>query len=269
MGSEMPGALVETPTHSEVCAPNDALCGISDIGGREKNEDAFFLSPLGPFMVVADGMGGHQAGEVASEIAIKTLAEFFDEGRGGSERGGQEAEALLVAAFEEAHRRVAEAARSDATRSGMGTTLIAGLIDGSRLYTCHVGDVRCYVRSSKGLEQITRDHSVVAALVRAGQLTDEEARTHELRNRIDQALGLPMRIVPELHCVELSPGDRVLLCSDGLWGALRDEEIREVVDWEGTARQRAMQLVNRARSSPDADDNITVVLYDLAGETPH
>jgi serine/threonine protein phosphatase PrpC len=244
-------------------APSDRLCGITDVGRvREHNEDAFHLSQDGRLLIVADGMGGHQAGEVASAIAVGTLSEFFDAQRCQAvDSGDVAAESLLLEAFDLAHERVLDAAKESPDRTDMGTTLIATFLSGDRAYVCHVGDVRCYRQDEKGLEQMTQDHSVVGSLVKAGELTPEQARVHERKNEILQGVGLSIGILPDVQCVDLAPGDRLLLCSDGLWEALPEEEIRAILDWEGSARQRATQLVDRANAA-GGNDNITVVLYE-------
>ena len=143
----------------------------------------------------------------------------------------------------------------------MGTTLLIGYVNGDTLHTCHVGDVRCYLHSGGALQQLTRDHSVVEMLVRAGEIPPEEARLHPRKNEILQAVGLPNRLFPSVASHRLAPGDRVLLCSDGLWEALSDGEIGVLLGWQGSMRQCAIQLVNRANEA-GGNDNITVVLYE-------
>ncbi|MGH7816662.1 MAG: PP2C family protein-serine/threonine phosphatase, partial [Candidatus Binatia bacterium] len=159
------------------------------------------------------------------------------------------------------HRTVLEAARGREECRDMGTTLILAYVRGDQLFTCHVGDVRGYVRSAGGFAQITQDHSLVGALVRAGAITPEQARAHPRRNEILQAVGLPGGIIPEVNARILDNGDRVLLCSDGLWESLSDTEICAVVDSRGSIRRRATQLVDRANTA-GGWDNITVVLYE-------
>jgi serine/threonine protein phosphatase PrpC len=272
------GGDTETTDRRRLVAPADSLCAITDVGRvRDHNEDTFYVSDNGKLLIVADGMGGHEAGEVASALAVEALVEFFT---GGCQEmvaaGAEPIETLLREAFETAHRKVLEASRSWAECRGMGTTLILAYVHGNRLYACHVGDVRCYLRTATGMEQITRDHSVVGMLMQAGELTPEQARVHPQKNEILQAIGLSDGIVPEVNSRVLAHGDRILLCSDGLWGTLSDEEIGAIVDWDGSVRQRATQLVDRANDA-GGYDNITVVLYEHAvwgehdevpGETP-
>jgi PPM family protein phosphatase len=255
----------ETTERRRIVAPHAHLCAITDVGReRDHNEDTFALAEEGRLLVVADGLGGHAAGEVASALAVDTLVEYLaGERLNAVNRGEAEIEKVLIEAFEEADAKVREAAQSGQGRQGMGTTLIAACIRGDRLHTCHVGDVRCYVRNAEGLRAVTQDHSVVGLLMRAGQLTPEEARGHPEKATILQAIGVPMVLNPEVHSIPLHAGDLVLLCSDGLWEALSDEEINTILAWEGSMRQRATQLVDRANEA-GGPDNITVVLYEHA-----
>lgn len=255
-------AYTQENDRRRLVAPTDHLCAITDVGRvRDHNEDTFHVSEDGRLLIVADGMGGHEAGEVASALAVEVVAEFFATKRQqATDSSAESIELLLVEAFTTAHQEVLEAARSREGCRGMGTTLITACVHGDQLYICHVGDVRCYVRTATGLEQVTQDHSVVGALVLAGELTSEEARVHPRKNEILQAVGLSNGIIPEVSSRTLSNGDRVLLCSDGLWEALSDEEICAIVDWDGSMRQRAIQLVDRANEA-GGHDNITVVLY--------
>ena len=232
---------------------------------RDHNEDEFYLSGDGRHLIVADGMGGHQSGEVASVLAVQAVAEFLlGEQREAAIVSEDVIERLLRTAFEAAHGKVVEASKSTVAGSGMGATLIVACVLGDVLHTCHLGDVRCYLRTKSSFDQITRDHSVVGALVQGGQLTPEQARAHPSKNEILQAIGMPQGIAPDVNMRSLEHGDRILLCSDGLWEALSDDHICSIVDWEGSMRQRATQLVDRANQA-GGPDNITVVLYEHVG----
>lgn len=142
----------------------------------------------------------------------------------------------------------------------MGTALTLGCVLGNRLHTCHVGDVRAYVRNHSGLVQLTRDHSVVEARVQAGILTPEAARRHPDRNQLLQALGASRQIIPEIHHYLLAPGDLVLLCSDGLWNTLTDAQMTAILDSRAPLEHRARQLVDQANAQ-GGEDNITALLY--------
>lgn len=255
----------EVISPSQAVTPPEFLGALTDVGQvRQHNEDAFHVSPDGRLLIVADGMGGYEAGEVASALAVAAVVEIFEQHRGNdSHAGAASAESVLREAFQHAHQRVlAEQERRQQGRL-MGSTLIAASLDGSRLTTCHVGDVRCYVRTSTALEQITRDHSTVGELVRAGYLAPAEARLHPRKNEVLQAIGMPTPLEPEVTVRELHPGDLILLCSDGLWGALADEEIEATLTEGGSVRERAARLVERANAA-GGPDNITVVLREYA-----
>ncbi len=236
-------------------SPN--LCAITDRGCRPRNEDAFGISQDGRLWVVADGMGGAAGGDIASGLCVDVATAFAT--KNASDRAGQ----TLERAVQAAHEAVLGAARKAPQYEGMGATLILAAVLGNALSVCHVGDTRCYVRSQGALERLTRDHSLVAQLIEAGRLSPELARIHPRRNEILQAVGVEPGIEPDLAARELNAGDRVLLCSDGLWGAMEDSEILALLGSDGTMRQVAVELVDRALAN-GAGDNITLVLYEHA-----
>jgi PPM family protein phosphatase len=231
--------------------------GSTDAGRkRRRNEDAFVRDP--PLFAVADGMGGAQAGEVASRLAAAAFREFH----GADELDPEE---RLVAIIQEANRRILERARSDAEASGMGTTITAALVSGSGVAVGHVGDSRAYRLREGRLEQLTEDHSLVADLVRSGRLTPEEADTHPQRSVITRALGTDSEVDVDTFTVEAAPGDVFLLCSDGLTTMVDDEEVSQTVASADTLDQAAKGLV-KAANRAGGEDNITVVLFEVAGE---
>jgi serine/threonine protein phosphatase PrpC len=231
--------------------------GSTDAGRkRRRNEDAFVRDP--PLFAVADGMGGAQAGEVASRLAAAAFREFH-------EADELDPEERLVAIIQEANRRIFERARSDAEASGMGTTITAALVSGSGVAVGHVGDSRAYRLREGRLEQLTEDHSLVADLVRSGRLTPEEADTHPQRSVITRALGTDSEVDVDTFTVEAAPGDVFLLCSDGLTTMVDDEEVSQTVASADTLDQAAKGLV-KAANRAGGEDNITVVLFEVAGE---
>ena len=180
----------------------------TDIGCvRDHNEDSLVVAP--PLFAVADGMGGHAAGEVASEIATTVLANQAPK--------TPDAEAL-GRAVETANLEIIAAAEDGRGRAGMGTTCTAAILEGERLVVAQVGDSRAYLLHQGKLQQLTRDHSLVAMMVEAGQLTPEEARVHPRRSVITRALGTDPSVQPDLYEIDVQTGDRLLLCSDGLSG---------------------------------------------------
>ena len=231
--------------------------GTTDAGRkRRRNEDAFVLDP--PLFAVADGMGGAQAGEVASRLAAAAFREFH-------EADDLDSEQRVAAIIQEANRRIYDRARSDAQASGMGTTITAALLDGAKVAVGHVGDSRAYRLRDARLEQLTEDHSLVADLVRSGRLTPEEADTHPQRSVITRALGTDPEVDVDTFTVATEPGDVFLLCSDGLTTMVAEEDIVETIRGADTLEQATKALV-KAANRAGGEDNITVVLFSLAAE---
>ena len=226
----------------------------TDIGCiREHNEDSLIVKP--PLFVVADGMGGHAAGEVASEIAVHTIEQYAPE--------HPDAEALGEAVMQ-ANRAIINAALAGKGREGMGTTCTAAMLEGSRLVIAQVGDSRAYVLHAGKLVQVTRDHSLMADMIDAGQITPEEARIHPSRSVITRALGNDPDTVPDLYEVSVQAGDRLLLCSDGLTSMLRDVQIERIMNRASDPQRCAAQLVNEAIAAGGLD-NVTVIVANAEG----
>jgi PPM family protein phosphatase len=227
--------------------------GMSDVGRqRSANEDSLVLSP--PFFAVADGMGGAKAGEVASALAAETLQ--------GASEDGEAAEAQLARLLREANRRIYELAVSDDAHRGMGTTLTAAKVTGDEVSVGHVGDSRAYLLRDGELEQITRDHSLVAELERSGQITAEAAEHHPQRSIITRALGPEPDVDVDTYTVTGRSGDVFLLCSDGLTSMVTDSEVASLLRSAERLEDAAESLV-RAANQSGGKDNITVVLFRL------
>ena len=224
---------------------------------RRRNEDAYVDRP--PLFAVADGMGGAQAGEVASRLAAAALEEDGDGAAGPEER--------VVALIEEANRRVFKRANEDEAASGMGTTMTVALVDDDRVTIGHVGDSRAYRFRGGELEQLTDDHSLVAELVRSGRLTPEEADTHPQRSVITRAVGTDPDIDVDRFTVEAQPGDVYLICSDGLTDMLDEGQIRDVFAAHPNDLKGAAKALVSAANRVGGDDNITVVVFEIGGET--
>lgn len=236
------------------------VAAVSDTGRRRRrNEDAYVCSP--PLFAVADGMGGAQAGEVASRLAASVLEEPLTPGEAG--------EARVARLIQEANRRIYTRSREDAAASGMGTTMTVALVEADgRVAVGHVGDSRAYRVRAGALEQLTDDHSLVAELVRGGRLSPEEAETHPQRSVITRALGTDPDVDVDTFTVEAQPGDLYLLCSDGLTSMVPDEQILALLerhrdDLDAAARA----LVGRANEG-GGEDNITVVVFELVDGSP-
>jgi protein phosphatase len=220
---------------------------------RRRNEDAFVVDP--PLFAVADGMGGAQAGEVASRLAAAAFREY----READELAPEE---RVQAIIKEANPRIYDRARTDSEVSGMGTTVTAALLTDGRVVIGHVGDSRAYRIRSGRLEQLTDDHSLVADLMRSGRLTAEEAEGHPQRSVITRALGTDPDVDVDTLVVEVEAGDLFLLCSDGLSTMVSDSDVLQTVERAATLDEAARDLV-RAANTGGGEDNVTVVLFRL------
>jgi protein phosphatase len=212
-------------------------------------------------LIAADGLGGHAAGEVASALATRFVAEFVrSEWATLGSAEPERIESLIATALHGAHDAVLADAAADAARRGMGTTLIAAVVCGDSAYIGHVGDVRAYVFGDDGLTQVTDDHSPVGEMVRAGSLSPEQARSHPRKNLISQAIGLESGIEPDVNAIDLAAGEVLLLCSDGLWEALPDAAIAALLESARSAFAASVALVDGANAA-GAPDNVTAVVY--------
>jgi protein phosphatase len=230
----------------------------SDTGRqRTANEDSYFAST--PVFAVADGMGGAQAGEVASRIA----AESFEP----ADRGSRPPEAYLRSIAEGANERIHELAQSDASRAGMGTTLTAAMVEGDEVSLAHVGDSRAYVFRDGKLELLTKDHSLVEELRREGRLTDEQAEDHPQRSIITRALGPEPEVEVDTLTFRSRDGDVFLLCSDGLTTMVKEPRIAEVLARSQSLDEAVSRLVREANDA-GGRDNITVVAFRVAEGEP-
>src|SRR5919108_614184 len=219
---------------------------------RNANEDAYYARS--PLYAVADGMGGAQAGEVAARLA----AEAFEPTR----RGEESPEVYLRAIVRAANARIHRLAQADSSRSGMGTTLTAALVEGDDVSLAHVGDSRAYLLRENDLKLLTSDHSLVEELRRSGRLTDEQAEDHPQRSIITRALGPEREVEVDTMSYRARPGDVYLLCSDGLTTMVREERIAEILAESGSLHQAVDRLVREANDA-GGRDNITVVAFRL------
>ena len=229
------------------------VASATDTGRRRRhNEDAFVCEP--PLFAVADGMGGAQAGELASNLAAAAL---HNEGsRGGGEGRVDEL-------IQEANRRVYERQARDSSASGMGTTMTVALVEDGHVAIGHVGDSRAYLIRERRLEQLTEDHSLVAELVRSGKLSPEEAEGHPQRSVITRVLGTDPNVDVDTFSVATRPGDLFLLCSDGLTAMVDDETILREIERNRADLKAAAKALVRAANKGGGDDNITVVFFEI------
>lgn len=243
--------------------------GLTHVGRqRQHNEDSFLVEGDARLFLVADGMGGHAAGEIASRIAVDSISEFILHSK---EEDGTWPHAYdeqyrrstnrLMAAVRMANTRVLEAMRKDARLRGMGTTVVAALADDDNLMSfAHVGDSRAYLIRNGQLSRITNDHSWVFEQVQAGMLTEAEAEKHPLRNVITRALGGALTVSPDATEVEAQPGDVFLLCSDGLTGMVPEDEILRVVTENENNLEKACEQLIETANERGGVDNITAIL---------
>jgi serine/threonine protein phosphatase PrpC len=219
----------------------------TDIGRvRERNEDSLLIHP--PLFIVADGMGGHRGGDVASRIAVETMERLEDEDR-----------ASLAEHVRGANRAVWQRAGEDQRLSGMGTTLTAVRIDGDHLTLAHVGDSRAYLLRDGTLSKLTTDHTLVERMLKAGEITPAEAEVHPHKNVMTRALGTEEDVEVDEEGVSLEDGDRLLLCSDGLTGMVTEDQIQAILEASPEPQNAAERLV-RAANRAGGVDNISVVV---------
>ena len=235
----------------------------SDTGRiRAQNEDFCFASdhPVGilqNLFIVCDGMGGHNAGEYASESAVRLMLQQIR-----TTKKAYDPYDALGQGIEAANRTIHQRSIDDPTKAGMGTTLVAATVFQQKLYAANVGDSRLYLYEGTTFRQVTRDHSYVAEMVRKGLINREEARHHRDRNKITRAVGVLDEVRVDFFDAEVAEGTQILLCTDGLTGMLHDEEIAGVLSTDNDVRHKSETLVRMANEK-GGKDNITVVLIQI------
>ena len=230
------------------------VAAVTDPGRtRRHNEDAYVIDP--PLFAIADGMGGAQAGEVASRLATAALKES------GADGGGEQRIADLI---QEANRRVYDRSSSDPNTSGMGTTITVALVEDDQVSFGHVGDSRAYLIRDAQMEQLTEDHSLVNELLKTGKLSREEAETHPQRSVITRALGTDPDVDVDTFSVRAETGDLFLLCSDGLTDMVSEDSILEVVERNRKDIDGALRALVKEANRGGGQDNITVVAFEIA-----
>jgi len=239
--------------------PVGAYAVASDTGRRRRrNEDNYVVAP--PLFAVADGMGGAQAGEVASQLAASAVEGADSDGLEGIER--------IDALIQEANRRIFDRASTDPTASGMGTTMTVALVEEMTVAIGHVGDSRAYLVRGERMEQLTEDHSLVNELLKSGKLSEEEAQIHPQRSVITRAVGTDPDVDVDGFTIEAEDGDVFLICSDGLSDMVEDEEILELVHEHRDDLDKAVKALVSAANRGGGDDNITAVAFRISSEAP-
>jgi len=236
--------------------------GLTDVGRRrESNQDSLLVAPERGLYAVADGMGGHAAGEVASHIAIEALSEVLRDNAFLSDRtDAQTAASRLQEAFVEGNQRICDSVVTRGEWRGMGTTIVALVTLEDRAVIGHVGDSRAYLLRDGKLRRLTNDHSWVSEQVRMGLMTDDEAHRHPMRNIVTRALGNRPALDVDVNEAESLPADVFLLCSDGLNSMLTDDEISATLHEHRQDPETACHKLVEAANSKGGEDNITVIV---------
>ncbi len=234
--------------------------GRTDIGRiREVNQDAYYVPQAGEeFAIVADGMGGHRAGEVASRIAVEEYRRWLK----CAPRPNEEA---IRYAVSEANRKIYETARREPDKSGMGTTLTSLWFDANRVYLAHIGDSRAYRVRDNMIAQLSRDHSLVAEMVARGEITEEEARVHPKRHYITRAMGTQKYVAADIRRYDRIQGDIWLLCSDGLSNYVEADELLGILLGKGEWQEKLDRMVELALKRGGADNITALVIVDDRG----
>ena len=230
------------------------IAGKTDVGKiREQNEDSFCIDKNKSFVVVADGMGGHNKGEVASAMATELLSEKL------SDKSFVMSEENIRKIADEVNREIHSRSLTDENCSGMGTTLVASVWNEENVYVFHAGDSRCYVLNNNILEQVTKDHTLVQKLLDAGEISADEVESFPNKHIITKAMGTESEIVPDIIKLEKNSCSALLLCSDGLTNHVSDAEIQEHIGCAENAEETVEKLVNLAIDN-GGTDNVTAVL---------
>ena len=227
---------------------------------RETNQDYMYTSEtsvgrLPDLFLVADGMGGHAAGDYASRFTVEKIVEYVTE--------SEESEPVTVLgeAVRYANEHLLAEANADASKAGMGTTIVAAVVVGDKLYTANVGDSRLYVINQERITQITRDHSLVEEMVRLGEMDKEDAKVHPDKNIITRAIGAKDSVEVDFYEHRLKKGDIILMCTDGLSNMVEDEELFHIVQGGRDIVESAQSLVETAKEN-GGTDNIGIVLVE-------
>ncbi len=238
----------------------------TDIGiKRSMNQDYLYATDesIGSFQnlfIVADGMGGHKAGDQASRLCVESLVSYIENSSHTTPVS------ILNEAITYANNQVFEKADGNPDLSGMGTTLVAATVMDDTLYVANIGDSRLYHITSDGdmdeIQQITNDHSLVEEMVKMGNITESEARIHPKKNIITRALGIDMDVTADYFEIKLMPGDRILLCSDGLTNMVEDYDIQYIIKHADSVKDAVENLVKKANEN-GGSDNISVILAEL------
>ena len=233
------------------------LGAVTDVGMcRKINEDNYYAMPDGdfPYAIIADGMGGHKAGEFASRFTVEVVKEAL------AESSEETPEAMIIQAITSANRKLLETAKQDRQLSGMGTTMVVATVIDRTLYFANVGDSRLYLLNDE-IKQLSKDHSLVQEMVRLGGIKQEDAKNHPDKNIITRAIGAKEQVEVDFYEYRLKKGDIVLMCTDGLSNMVEDTEILHIVKGSRDIVEAVEELINKANEN-GGKDNIGIVAVD-------
>lgn len=232
--------------------------GCTHPGLRRHNEDSYVILELDDalLLIVADGLGGHNAGEVASNLAVKVIQETINEQYSSTD----DHKKILAKAIEKANREIFDKAAANPEYSGMGTTVVVALVKGDKAVVANVGDSRAYFINDSGIRQVTKDHSLVQSLLDMDAIDEEEVRGHPQKNVVLKTLGTKETVVGDFYVVGLDDGELLMLCTDGITDTLTDSQISGIVRKDDSLGAIAGKLIE-ASLEEGAKDNITIVLY--------
>lgn len=224
---------------------------------RQGNQDSFLIDERLGVFIVADGVGGHMGGEVASALAVETVREVIGHPKANEFPPKQ----VLMQACEEASHRIYDRAQQDTKLSGMGTTMVMGYLRGNKIYIANIGDSRCYLYRKPYIWQLTEDHSLINEQIRLGIMTEEQAKKAIAKNVITRSVGFERDVFPDILEREVSSGDTFLFCSDGLSGMLKDEKILQVFNDQPI--EKAVPILIQQALANGGDDNVTVLVLNM------
>lgn len=227
-----------------------------DDAGIFKGKDEFVLA------VVADGMGGHLAGDVASKMAVKAMGEKWNEAE-TIPTAPSDCEKWLIEQILSVNSKIYDHAQAHEECQGMGTTIVCALFTGKTVSVAHIGDSRCYLLQDGDFVQVTEDHSLVNELVRTGEISREDAEHHPRKNVLMKALGTDQSVSIDTRSFDIEPGDKLLLCSDGLTNKVEGTELKDILQSDSAPQEKVNLLVDKANQN-GGEDNITAVLLELA-----
>lgn len=229
---------------------------------RKHNEDAggiYYNQSNQVLAIIADGMGGHQSGDVASQMAVAIMKEKWEEVRELS--SPSKTDSWLMQTIQDINKTVFERSQVKDELNGMGTTLVAAIISDEFISVAHIGDSRCYIQNQNGFKQITDDHSLVNMLLRTGEISEEDARNHPRKNIVSRALGTEQHVEIDIDCLSVEKTDKFLLCTDGLTDKVKNEELNAYINRNASIEEIAQDLVDLANDRGGEDNISLIIIY--------